>query len=158
MAEVLLGNADMAWKYFTQLIPHNVIQKVGLDRYQAEPYAWVSNIIGPENPQFGWANVTQVTGTAAWMDVAATQYLLGIRPTVKGLLIAPCIPAGWKGFNVSRIFRGCVLDITVDNSGASEKGAGSILINGKEYLDGHDGILKNELFRRKANYKIEVHR
>ncbi|MCX7004004.1 MAG: hypothetical protein NTV22_12155, partial [bacterium] len=63
MAEALLGNRERAWDYYRQLLPHLVLQRVGLQRYQAEPYAYVSNIIGPDNPKFGWANVTQVTGT-----------------------------------------------------------------------------------------------
>ncbi len=113
IAEALLGRPDMAWHYYRQLVPHLALQKVGIDRYQAEPYAFVSNIIGPENPKYGWANVTQVTGTAAWMDIAATQYLLGIRPELKGLRIDPRLPADWPGFTTVRQFRGCRVEIEV---------------------------------------------
>ena len=77
--------------------------KIGLQRYEAEPYAYASNIIGPENKRHGWANVTQVTGTASWMDVVGTQYLLGIKPTLTGLEIDPCIPNDWDSYSVSRI-------------------------------------------------------
>jgi len=65
IAEALLGNAERAWQYYRQLVPHLALHKAGLERYQAEPYAYVSNIVGPENNKYGWANVTQVTGTAA---------------------------------------------------------------------------------------------
>jgi cellobiose phosphorylase len=131
IAETLLGHADHAWEYFAQLIPANAMAKVGIDRYRAEPYAWVSNIVGPENNCFGWANVEQITGPAPWMDVAATQYLLGIRPTLSGLLIAPCIPAGWPGFQISRRYRGCMLDIRIRNESGSGKGVQSITIDGR---------------------------
>jgi cellobiose phosphorylase len=130
MAEALLGNGRRAWKYFTQLIPHNVIRKVGLERYRAEPYAWVSNIVGPENAKFGWANVEQVTGTATWMDVAATQYLLGIRPEITGLRIDPCLPEDWQSFSVNRRYRGRHLNITVDNRAAVNKGVAELMIDG----------------------------
>jgi cellobiose phosphorylase len=113
IAEALLGRAEKAWHYYRQLVPHLALQRVGLDRYQAEPYAYVSNIIGPDNPKYGWANVTQVTGTAAWMDLAATQYLLGIRPELDGLRLAPVLPPDWNGFSAARRFRGCALEITV---------------------------------------------
>jgi len=113
MAEAMLGRADKAWHYYRQLVPHLALQNVGLERYKAEPYAYVSNIIGPENPKYGWANVTQVTGTAAWMDIAATQYLLGIRPELGGLRLVPLLPTGWDGFTATRIFRGCTLAIDV---------------------------------------------
>ncbi len=129
IAEARLGNADRAWEYFTQLIPANAMAKVGIDRYRAEPYAWVSNIVGPENNRFGWANVEQITGTAPWMDVASTQYLLGIRPTLSGLVIDPCIPSDWTGFKVSRRYRGCMLNIEVRNESGSSKGIKSIKID-----------------------------
>ena len=118
MAEAMLGRADKAWHYYRQLVPHLALQKVGLERYKAESYAYVSNIIGPENPKFGWANVTQVTGTAAWMDIAATQYLLGIRPELGGLRLAPVLPSDWKGFTATRRFRGCEVKIEVIGNGS----------------------------------------
>ncbi len=113
IAEALLGRSDKAWHYYRQLVPHLALQTVGLERYKAEPYAYVSNIIGPENPKYGWANVTQVTGTAAWMDIASTQYLLGLRPEIEGLRLAPCMPKDWDGFDAVRHFRGCRLNIRV---------------------------------------------
>lgn len=130
MAEAIIGNGTQAWKYFTQIIPHNALQKVGLQVYQAEPYAWVSNIVGPENPRFGWANVSQVTGTASWMDIAATQYLLGVRPVLKGICVNPCIPGDWKGFSISRFFRGTMVNIEVLNPEGIEKGIREITVDG----------------------------
>lgn len=121
MAEALLGRPEKAWHYYRQLVPHLALQKVGLERYKAEPYAYVSNIIGPENPKYGWANVTQVTGTAAWMDLAVTQFLLGVRPQLEGLRIAPCLPAGWPGFTLTRRFRGCEIALEVVRRSESER-------------------------------------
>ncbi|MCX7848430.1 MAG: hypothetical protein N2595_10435 [bacterium] len=120
IAEALLGRAERAWHYYRQLVPHLALQRIGLERYQAEPYAYVSNIVGPENPKFGWANVTQVTGTAAWMDIAATQYLLGIRAELEGLRIAPVLPAAWEGFRARRRFRGCEVEISVRRARGGE--------------------------------------
>ncbi len=119
IAEALLDRPEKAWHYYRQLVPHLALQAVGLDRYKAEPYAFVSNIIGPENPKYGWANVTQVTGTATWMDIAATQYLLGLRPELDGLRISPCLPADWPGFRASRRFRGTELQIEVNRGDAT---------------------------------------
>ncbi len=138
IAESRLGNAQRAWKYFTQLIPANAMATVGIDRYRAEPYAWVSNIVGPENPHFGWANVEQITGTAPWMDVAATQFLLGIRATMQGLLIDPCIPADWPTCTVRRRYRGCELTIVIENPNRACKGVQRLTINGEALpLDQH---------------------
>ena len=115
MAEALLGRGDLAWKYYKQILPHSMIQKIGVERYHTEAYAWCSTMLGKDNEKFGWGCVSQVAGTAAWMDVVATQYLLGIRPTLKGLLIDPSIPSDWDGYTVERLYRGHKLTIRVEN-------------------------------------------
>jgi len=130
IAEAMLGHGARAWEYFLQIMPHNALQKLGLARYKAEPYAWASNIVGPESKKYGWANVMHVTGTAAWMDVAATQYLLGVRPTVAGLVIDPCVPPDWDGFSVKRVYRGTSLDIQVENPAHVERGVKEMYVNG----------------------------
>lgn len=61
--------------------------------------------------QAPWANISQITGTAAWMDVAATQYLLGVRPELDGLRIDPVLPPDWPRCTVERVYRGCRLTL-----------------------------------------------
>ncbi len=146
IAEALLGRGERAWEYFLNLVPHNNILKNGIDRYRSEPYAWVSNIVGPEHPRFGYGNVSHITGTAAWADVAATQYLLGIRPTLSGLLIDPCIPKDWKQFGLVRRFQGLEFHIKISNPDGREKGVRSIRWNGREMPRNADGSLPVELF------------
>ena len=126
-----LGRSEDAWKIFGDMIPHTALNNIGLDRYEAEPYAYVSNIIGPENKRHGWANVTQVTGTAAWMDLVGTQYLLGVRPTLQGLEIDPCIPADWKEYSVTREYRGATYKVRVSNPDGVVKGVKSVKVNGE---------------------------
>lgn len=131
MAEALLGHGNRAWKYYKQVMPAEVIRKVGVQRYHTEAYAYCSTMLGKDNEKFGWGCVSQVTGTAAWMDVVATQYLLGIRPSLKGLLIDPSIPAVWNGYTVERIYRGCRLTIEVANPHHVEHGITAVTVNGR---------------------------
>jgi cellobiose phosphorylase len=49
--------------------------------------------------------------------VAATQWILGIRPTFDGLRVAPVVPEEWTGFAVRRVFRGVVYEIAVERVG-----------------------------------------
>jgi cellobiose phosphorylase len=49
--------------------------------------------------------------------VAGTQWILGIRPTHQGLMIAPVIPDKWKGFKATRVFRGVRYAIEVKRQG-----------------------------------------
>lgn len=113
IAECMLGRAENAYEYYHQLLPMVAQQKAGEWRYKAEPYVYASNIFGPESDKFGLANVSWLTGTAAWMYVAATQYMLGVRPTWDGLEIAPCLADELLPAKVTRVFRGCRYDITI---------------------------------------------
>ena len=108
IAECMLGRADRAYEYYRQLLPMNAQAYAGEWRYKAEPYVYSSNIFGPESDKFGLANVSWLSGTAAWMYIAATQYILGIKPQWEGLSVKPCIPADWKNVRVTRTFRGKV--------------------------------------------------
>lgn len=153
VAEATLGRAKNAWKFYNDLVPHNALLHVGIERYKSEPYSWCSNIVGYPNNKQGWGNVAHISGTVAWMNVAATQYLLGIRPTLDGIIFDPCIPAEWDGFTVKREFRGCMLNITVDNSAHVEKGVKFIEVDGVRY-DG--GKAEANLFIGKATAEIKV--
>jgi cellobiose phosphorylase len=116
IAECMLGRAENAWKYYRQLLPMVVQAKAGEWRYKAEPYVYASNIFGPESDKFGLANVSWLTGTAAWMYIAATQYLLGVKARWDGLEISPCLPDTWRGVKITREFRGCRYDITLSGN------------------------------------------
>lgn len=106
IAECILGRGDRAYQYYTQLLPMLAQEKAGEWRYKAEPYVYASNIFGPESDKFGLANVSWLSGTAAWMYIAVTQYILGIKPTWSGLEVKPCLPSNWKSAKATRKFRG----------------------------------------------------
>ncbi len=106
IAECLLGRGDRAYQYYTQLLPMLAQERAGEWRYKAEPYVYSSNIFGPESDKFGLANVSWLSGTAAWMYIAVTQYILGVKPTWDGLEVKPCLPSAWDKASVTRQFRG----------------------------------------------------
>lgn len=133
IANAKLGKVDRAWKYYCDLIPHNLVQRLGIEVYRSDPFGWVSNIVGPENSKHGWGNVIRLTGTAAWMNIAATQYLLGVRTTLDGIKFDPCIPQEWNGFHVDRLYRGCMLNIEIDNSRHVSHGVRSVFVDGIRY-------------------------
>jgi cellobiose phosphorylase len=130
IAECMLGRGDRAYKYYRQLIPKVAMEKAGPWRYKAEPYVYASNLFGPESDKFGLANVSWLTGTAAWMYVAVTQYILGVRPSWNGLVIEPCLPSEWKHIRVEREFRGCRYDIEIINEAGVCKGIKTLTVDG----------------------------
>ena len=93
---------------FCQWLPK---KKVGEWHYKAEPYVYSSNIFGPESDEFGLANVSWLSGTAARMYISVTQCILGIKPTWNGLTIKPCLPSKWKNLKVKHEFRGEIHNI-----------------------------------------------
>ena len=74
-----------------------------------EPYMLSNMYIGPECPykqMRGFAPMSGNTGTAPWIYMDMTEYILGIIPDFDGLKIQPCFPKNWNKVNVKRIFRG----------------------------------------------------
>ena len=114
IAECMLGHGDRAYEYYHQLIPAVAMEKAGVWRYKAEPYVYASNIFGPDSLRFGLANVSWLTGTAAWMYLAVSQYILGVRPVYEGLKIEPCLPSAWNRAKVHRSFRGGEYEILME--------------------------------------------
>ena len=113
IAECMLGRPENAYKYYHQLLPMIAQEKVGEWRYKAEPYVYSSNIFGPESMRFGLANVSWLSGTASWMYIAVTQYMLGIKAKWDGLEINPCLTEEMLPAKVTRVFRGVTYNITI---------------------------------------------
>jgi cellobiose phosphorylase len=130
IAETLLGRGDRAFEYYSQINP--ALKNEGIDEFECEPYVYPQNILGDEHPQFGLARNSWLTGTASWAYQAATQYMLGVRPTYEGLQINPCIPRQWDGFRVMREFRNAVYQIEVKNPDHVCKGVKSVKVDGQE--------------------------
>jgi N,N'-diacetylchitobiose phosphorylase len=72
-----------------------------------------------------------LTGAAAWAYFSATQYILGLRPELDGLRIAPCIPSTWPGFKATRRFRGRTIRIAVKNPEGVCRGVKTLTVNGE---------------------------
>ena len=113
IAECMLRRPENAYKYYHQLLPMVAQARAGEWRYKAEPYVYSSNIFGPESVRFGLANVSWLSGTASWMYIAATQYMLGIRAQWDGLEIDPCLAKEMLPAKVTRVFRGVTYHITI---------------------------------------------
>ena len=148
-----MGDAKKAWKYYTDLIPHNLHERLGTDRYKSDPYGWVSNIVGPENSKSGWGNVIRLTGTCSWMNIAATQYLLGVRTTLYGVKLDPCIPEDWNEYKVQRDYLGCRLNIHFKNPCGVSKGVASVEVDGKK-IDG--ALITKDLLTGKESVNVTV--
>jgi cellobiose phosphorylase len=111
IAEAMLGHGDRALDYYRRINPsaREAISEV----HRCEPYVYAQMIAGRDPPHHGEAKNSWLTGTAAWNYVAVTQWILGIRPTFRGLRIKPVIPAHWSGYRARRVFRGVTYHVNV---------------------------------------------
>ena len=132
VADCAIKRAGQAYDTFKKLMPMSKA-KEDHDKYKVEPYVWAEYIVGPgSKTRFGEGAFTWNTGTTPWMFTAATEWILGARRELKGLLIDPCIPKEWKECFIRRPFRGAVYEITIKNSDNVESGVGKIILDGKE--------------------------
>ena len=133
-AEAKLGRGDRAMKFYNALLPCN--QNDMMEIRRAEPYSYCQFVMGKDHQDYGQARHPFMTGTGGWAYFAATRYLLGIRPDFDRLIIDPCIPTDWKGFEVTRIWRDAEYRIHVANPDGVSKGIKSITMDNLEMTGG----------------------
>lgn len=155
IAEAMLGRGEAAFRIFSKLNPIN--RGGNPDEYCAEPYVTPGNIDGPESDFHGRGGWTWYTGSAAWLFKVGLEWILGVRPTKKGLLISPCIPKKWKGFKVKRMFRGVEYEIDVRNPAGVNTGISCMTIDGgemEEFTPGDSVLLS--LFSAGSRHSISI--
>jgi cellobiose phosphorylase len=127
IAETLIGRGDQAFDYYQRINP-SAREEIS-ELHKCEPYVYAQMISGHDAPIHGEAKNSWLTGTAAWNYVAITQWILGIRPTFKGLSVAPVFPASWNGFEAIRNYRGVRYDIQVERLGPGNEV--ELIVDGK---------------------------
>jgi cellobiose phosphorylase len=128
-AEAAIGRGDKAMAYFKRLCAAGKSRNA--ERHEVEPYVMCQFVSQPPFHIVGRGRNAWLTGSAAWMAIGALQGILGCRADFDGLRIAPCIPPGWKRFEVTRVFRGVTYRITVRNPDGVSKGVRQMTVDGK---------------------------
>ncbi len=101
LAFAKLGAAEKAVELFAMLNPINHARTQNdADRYKVEPYVVAADVysVAPHIGRGGW---TWYTGAAGWMYRAGLEGILGIRREGGFLVVEPCIPAAWPGFEAT---------------------------------------------------------
>jgi N,N'-diacetylchitobiose phosphorylase len=128
-AACALGDGEAAMTFYDALCPYHQNDKIEVR--QSEPYVYCQFVVGKVHTAFGRARHPFMTGSAGWSYYAATEYILGIKPDYDYLTVDPCIPAGWKEFSVTRVWRGASYDIRVTNPNGVTCGVRRILLDGE---------------------------
>jgi cellobiose phosphorylase len=130
IAETRLGRPDRAFDYYLRINP-SAREGIG-EVHRCEPYVYAQMIAGRDAPTHGEAKNSWLSGTAAWTFVAATQWILGIRPEHDGLRVDPSLPADWEGFEATRRFRGATYQITVRKPVGVTGRVSSLVVDGRQ--------------------------
>lgn len=132
IGETVIGRGDQAWDYFRKICP-SYLEEIS-DLHKTEPYVYAQMVAGKDAFKPGEAKNSWLTGTASWNFYTISQFILGIKPDYDGLLIDPCIPKEWDGYEITRKFRGVTYNIKVVNKNHVNKGISKILVDGKEQV------------------------
>ncbi len=128
IGETVVGNGNRAWEYYRKICP-SYLEDIS-ELHKTEPYVYSQMIAGKDAFKPGEAKNSWLTGTASWNFYTITQFILGIKPDYDGLRIDPCIPNDWKGFNVTRKFRGATYQIEIQNPDGKSKGVKFLEVDG----------------------------
>lgn len=132
IGETVRGNGNAAWDYYKKICPAYIKDQT---LHKVEPYVYSQMVAGKDAFRPGEGKNSWLTGTAAWNYYTITQFILGVKPTYAGLRIDPCIPSDWKGYTITRKFRGATYNIEVKNLSGSMRGIKSLIVDGNR-IDG----------------------
>ena len=107
------GMADEAYELWKSVQPGNPERPV-----LNQPNVFFNGYYGPDSEnRVGMGEHAWTTGSAPWMYQCVTEYMLGVRRTLDGLVIKPCLPSAWAEATVLRTYRGTSYDIRITNPG-----------------------------------------
>ena len=144
IAETVLGRGENAFDIYKRTCP--AYQEESSDIRRAEPYCYAQTVAARASYEEGAARNSWLTGTAAWSFVNISQYILGIRPTLRGLMIDPCLPESLGEYTVERRYQDAVYHIHVRQTGTY-----SLTVDG-EAVDGRTVPQKPG----QSEYRVEV--
>ncbi|MEY2415411.1 MAG: cyclic beta,2-glucan synthetase, partial [Ilumatobacteraceae bacterium] len=131
LAFAALGDGDKAGELFSVLNPINhASTRAGVHRYKVEPYVMAADVY-TEPPHVGRGGWTWYTGSAGWMYQAGVEWILGFRLRGTTLVLDPCIPRAWPGFEISFRYHSSRYEIVVENPQSISRGVATIELDGR---------------------------
>ena len=130
IAHAMLGNGDKAGELFSLLNPVNhTLTRTAVRRYKVEPYVIAADVYSctPHTGRGGW---TWYTGSAAWMYRTGMEWILGFRLEGNVLVLDPCIPGAWEGFDIAFRHRTSRYEIAVQNPSRASHGVVRVELDG----------------------------
>jgi cyclic beta-1,2-glucan synthetase len=130
IAYAILGDGDRAGELFALLNPINhASTRAGLHKYKVEPYTAAADVyaVWPHTGRGGW---TWYTGSSSWMYRAGLEFILGFKLRGESLKIDPCIPRGWREYEIDYRYKTSHYLIKVENPYDISRGIASVEVDG----------------------------
>jgi cyclic beta-1,2-glucan synthetase len=136
LAYLMQGEGDEAFDLLGMLNPiSHSSDRAAAGRYKVEPYALAADVYSVE-PHIGRGGWTWYTGAAAWLYRVALGHCLGLRVESRDgidvLVVDPCIPKSWPGFEMTLRHGGGTWNIRVDNPRGVNRGVSRVTLDGRE--------------------------
>lgn len=130
-----LGDGDTAEDLFRLINPiyrSDSPEKAAL--YKVEPYVIAADVYGvaPHGGRGGW---TWYTGSSGWMYRLGIEGMLGLQRVGDTLVVNPCIPKHWPGFQMTYRFGQSTYEIRVENPEGVNRGVRQITLDGQPLTD-----------------------
>jgi len=139
LAHARLGQGDAAAALFDLVNPiRHALDAESVERYQVEPFVVAADVysVAPHVGRGGW---TWYTGSAAWMYRAGVEGILGLRRAGDELIVDPCLPAAWPGFEATVTIGTTRYEVVVRNR--ADRAAWDVELDGATY-PASDGELR----------------
>jgi cyclic beta-1,2-glucan synthetase len=130
-----LGDGDAAGDLLGLLNPINhASTRADSHRYKVEPYVLAGDVysVAPHVGRGGW---TWYTGAAGWMYRAVLESVLGFKMKGAHLQIEPCVPRGWREFEIAYRFGTAHYVIKVENPEGVCRGVTGVELDGRPLGD-----------------------
>ncbi len=134
IGETVASRGNDAWELFRKISPMYIKDQA---LHKVEPYVNCQMVAGKDAARPGEGKNSWLSGTAGWMWLTVSQYLLGIKPTYDGLIIDPCLPSDMKEYTVVRKFRDAEYTIRVENPNGRQKASEPLFV---KYVPGKQEV------------------
>jgi cyclic beta-1,2-glucan synthetase len=151
LAFARMGDGDRAEELFRLINPVNHGRTPAeVARYRVEPYVVAADVYS-QPPHVGRGGWTWYTGSAGWMYRVGIEEILGITLDRGALRVEPCIPRGWKHYEVTYRTRDAEFQITIENPQGVCRGVRRVELDGADQPD-----LLIHLARAAGQHRVRV--
>ncbi len=135
LAHLLRGDGDEGHSLLDLINPvSHALNHSAAERYKVEPYVVAADVYAVE-PHTGRGGWTWYTGSASWFYRVAVTWMLGLsviaRDGEQHLVVEPCIPRRWPGYDMTYRFGASTYKVRVDNPRSVNRGVERVELDGR---------------------------